>query len=49
MVTPSYHSKGTPFGALSAQKIAETVWLYLFRIVFPTYLFGFIGKEALVG
>ena len=35
MVTPSYHSNVIPIGALQAEKIAQAVLLYVFRIAFP--------------
>ena len=35
IVTPSYHSKVTHIGILHAQKIAESVLLYVFRTAFP--------------
>ena len=38
MVTPTYHSKVTPSGALHDEKIAEAVFLYVFVIAFPTPL-----------
>ena len=41
-VIQSYHSKVTPFGALNADKIAEAVWLYVFRIEVPAFFFNFI-------
>ena len=34
IVTPSYHKKMTPIGAMHAKKIAYAVLLYVFRIVF---------------
>ena len=34
----SYHGKVTPIGALHAEKIAEAVFLYMFRIAFPASL-----------
>ena len=34
-VTQSFHSKVTPIGVLYAEKIAEAVLLYVFRIAFP--------------
>ena len=39
-VTQSYYSKVTPIGALHAEKIAEAVLLYVFRIAFPASLFS---------
>ena len=38
LVTPSYHSKVTPIGVLHAEKIAEAVLLYVFRLAFPASL-----------
>ena len=49
MVTLSYHSKETPIGALPAEKIAETVLLYVFRIAFPESLFPKNGMEMQEG
>ena len=37
-VTPSYHSKVTPIGALHTEQIAGAVLLYVFRIAFSTSL-----------
>ena len=34
-IIPSYFSKVTPIGALHAEKIAEIILLYVFRIAFP--------------
>ena len=34
-VAQTYDSKVTPIGALHAEKIAEAVLLYVFRITFP--------------
>ena len=39
-VTQSYHSKVTYVGALHAEKIAEAVLLYVFRIAFLASLLG---------
>ena len=38
-VTQSYYSKVTPIGALHAEKIAQTVLLFILRIAFPASLF----------
>ena len=38
-VTHKYHSKVTPIAALYAEKLAEAVLLYVFRIAFPPSLF----------
>ena len=43
IVTQNYDSKMTPIGALHAEKIAQAVLLYVFRITFsasPLLLYG---------
>ena len=37
-VTESCHSNVTPIGELHAEQIAETMWLYVFRMAFPASL-----------
>ena len=48
-VTQRYNSKVTPIRELHAEKIAEAVLLYVFRIAFPaSLLLRFIYKTILI-
>ena len=39
-ISPSNHSKMNPVGHLGAEKLAEAVWLFVFKIAFPASLFA---------